>query len=230
MRRKVGVSAVKKKKDEADQYNIVGKMLKDTKITFVQDVMKSFKNSLAEFATKHRDRINSDPEFRQQFHVMCISAGVDPLASSKGFWSDILGVGDFYFELGVKIIKLTVQTRNLNGGIISIRELLEKIKNSDKNLKHEISLDDIKRSIEKLTILGNGLKIVNISDNPVLISVPMEINTDHESLMVASQRHDGCVNQGLMQQIHGWNKQRFELNINHLMLEGIVWLDFQAGF
>lgn len=30
--------------------------------------------------------------------MMCSSIGVDPLASGKGFWSDLLGVGDFYYE------------------------------------------------------------------------------------------------------------------------------------
>jgi EAP30/Vps36 family len=28
---------------------------------------------------------------------------VDPLASKKGFWSEVLGVGDFYYELSVQI-------------------------------------------------------------------------------------------------------------------------------
>ena len=27
-------------------------------------------------------------------------SGVDPLASNKGFWNDLLGVGDYYYELG----------------------------------------------------------------------------------------------------------------------------------
>jgi len=26
---------------------------------------------------------------------------VDPLSSNKGFWVDVLGVGDFYYELAV---------------------------------------------------------------------------------------------------------------------------------
>ena len=37
---------------------------------------------------------------------MCASIGVDPLASSKGFWSEMLGVGDFYYELGVQIVEV----------------------------------------------------------------------------------------------------------------------------
>ena len=31
---------------------------------------------------------------------MCASIGVDPLASNKGFWSNMLDIGDFYYELG----------------------------------------------------------------------------------------------------------------------------------
>jgi len=32
---------------------------------------------------------------------MCKQIGVDPLSSNKGFWVDVLGVGDFYYELAV---------------------------------------------------------------------------------------------------------------------------------
>ena len=34
---------------------------------------------------------------------MCQKIGVDPLASHKGFWAQLLGVGDFYYELGVQV-------------------------------------------------------------------------------------------------------------------------------
>jgi hypothetical protein len=37
---------------------------------------------------------------------MCSKIGVDPLASNKGFWAEMLGVGDFYYELGVQIIEV----------------------------------------------------------------------------------------------------------------------------
>jgi len=32
---------------------------------------------------------------------MCANIGVDPLASNKGFWAELLGIGDFYYELGM---------------------------------------------------------------------------------------------------------------------------------
>ena len=44
--------------------------------------------------------IKKNPAFRAQFHEMCAKVGVDPLASNKGFWAELLGIGDFYYELG----------------------------------------------------------------------------------------------------------------------------------
>ena len=37
---------------------------------------------------------------------MCASIGVDPLASGKGFWSNMLDIGDFYYELAVQIVEV----------------------------------------------------------------------------------------------------------------------------
>ena len=54
-------------------------------------------------AAARRADITRDPAFRAQFHAMCAAAGVDPLASNKGFWTELLGFGDFYYELGVQI-------------------------------------------------------------------------------------------------------------------------------
>ena len=63
--------------------------------------LAEFKSQLETFAVKHKKDINENPVFRDQFLKMCKSAGVDPLSSNKGFWVDILGVGDFYYELAV---------------------------------------------------------------------------------------------------------------------------------
>lgn len=48
--------------------------------------------------------IRRNPTFRAQFHTMCSKCGVDPLASNKGFWAELLGIGDFYYELGEDLV------------------------------------------------------------------------------------------------------------------------------
>ena len=227
MRRKVGVSIVKSKKDELQKFNKMGKSLEETKLSFVQDVLSSFRSSLAEFASKHKDRINSDPEFRQQFHKMCVSVGVDPLASNKGFWADVLGLGDFYFELGVKIIQVAVQTRTSNGGIMALDDMLLRLRRM--NTCGSIASDDIVRSIEKISVLGSGFKIVQLNGRPMIISVPIEINSDHEALLGAAQDEGGCITLEMIIGLHGWSKERFHMNIQPLMKEGIVWIDKYKG-
>lgn len=221
---------MRKKKEDTSHFAKAGKSLEDSKISFVEEVLSSFKLKLAEFATKHRDRINSDPEFRQQFHAMCISAGVDPLASNKGFWADILGVGEFYFELAVKIIQICVSTRTSNGGLMSCRELLLKLRNTKSvGQGHELSMDDIYKAVEKLHVLGSGFRIIRMSGVPMILSVPLEINTDHEQMIETAQSCQSYVTSDMMTALCGWTLERFSFVINSLLLEGMVWIDDYNG-
>jgi hypothetical protein len=71
-----------------------------------------------------RDDIRKDPSFRAQFHTMCANIGVDPLASNKGLWAQVLGFGDFYYELGVQIVEACMATRSMNGGLMDMQSLL----------------------------------------------------------------------------------------------------------
>ena len=43
--------------------------------------------------------------------------------ANKGFWSELLGVGDFYYELGIQIIDVCLSTRGRNGGLVELGEL-----------------------------------------------------------------------------------------------------------
>ena len=71
----------------------------------------------------HRNEIRQDPIFRAQFHTMCSNIGVDPLASNKGMWAQLLGFGDFYYELGVQVVEGCLSTRPMNGGLIDLAAL-----------------------------------------------------------------------------------------------------------
>lgn len=70
-----------------------------------------------------RNDIRQDPVFRAQFHTMCANIGVDPLASNKGMWAQLLGFGDFYYELGVQIVEACLATRTYNGGFMELGAL-----------------------------------------------------------------------------------------------------------
>ncbi len=55
---------------------------------------------------------------------MCANIGVDPLASNKGVWAQVLGFGDFYYELGVQIVEACLASRSLNGGLMDMQSLM----------------------------------------------------------------------------------------------------------
>jgi ESCRT-II complex subunit VPS22 len=95
----------------------------------------------------------------------------------------LCSVGDFYYELGVQIIDVCLVTRARNGGLIGIVELqvrvpmvtlghvaharyrhaqvlLEKARGDN---MQKISDDDIRQSVSKLQILGNGFKVSTVT-------------------------------------------------------------------
>lgn len=127
MRKRPGIGAIQKQKVEQEKFK--GKAVELQEATFEQITrqMEVFRGHLEEFASKHREEIKKDANFRRQFQEMCASIGVDPLASSKGFWSEVLGVGDFYYELGIQAIEVCLATSYRNGGIITLGELRERL-------------------------------------------------------------------------------------------------------
>jgi hypothetical protein len=64
--------------------------------------MESFRTNLEEFASKHREEIRKNPQFRNQFQEMCATIGVDPLACMsvhKELLINILKMMNFSFHL-----------------------------------------------------------------------------------------------------------------------------------
>ena len=46
------------------------------------------------------------------------------VSASKGFWAEMLGVGDFYYELGVQIVEVCLATSHRNGGTFLLFQYL----------------------------------------------------------------------------------------------------------
>lgn len=229
MRRGIGVSAIKNRQNDREKYAALGKELEVSKLSSVRELLSEFQEALMQFASKHRTRINSDPEFRLQFHAMCRNAGVDPLASNRGIWANILGIGDFYFELGIVIIEICLKVRAQYGGLISVADLLDRIHSSAKGgSRKQVSGADINRAVEKISVLGNGFRIVQIMGNPMVLSLPMELNKDHEDIINEAQ-DEGFVNEQSMSRSCGWSSERFNIAIRPLLQDGIVWIDTHKG-
>lgn len=157
MRRKAGIGAVHKQKIEAGKFKDKGTEIQDSQLEQMTKQMEVFRENLEEFATKHRNEIKKNAQFRRQFQEMCAAIGVDPLASGKGFWS-VLGMGDFYYELGVQVVEVCLALNHVTGGLMELDELRRRLiaARGQKALHQEITSEDILMAAKKLKIFGNG--------------------------------------------------------------------------
>ncbi|KAL9641755.1 hypothetical protein ABK040_015738 [Willaertia magna] len=235
MRRGVGIGAIHANQLRQQKLKEKGEEVNNLQMSQMKERLDIFRQSLEEFAKKHKKDINKNPEFRHQFQQMCSKIGVDPLASNKGFWAELLGVGDFYYELGIQIIEVCLQTKNQNGGLIELDELTQRVKrkrNKFTQKEYEITLEDIQRSIKNLKVLGNGFKLLtNVGNKNYVQSVPCELNADQTSLLgIVSSKKEGL--QGMTVQDFekelNWSKERVESALNPLIKEGFAWIDEQS--
>jgi ESCRT-II complex subunit VPS22 len=202
------------------------------------DTIEKLQVKLAEFAKKHQSDIQDDPTFRQQFLQMCAPLGVDPLVSQKGFWAKTLGVGigDFYYELSVKVAEVCFATRTKNGGIMAVTEVCDTLnrtrsggggggRNDKKNKKDLYNTGDITIAVKKLSTLGGGFRIVTVGQSDMIVSVPTELDNDHMEIMTLAQDGQGCVTVDEVKQRLSWSEDRVERALTLLLHEGMAWKD-----
>eukprot|EP00096_Caligus_rogercresseyi_P010645 TRINITY_DN3963_c0_g1_i1.p1 TRINITY_DN3963_c0_g1~~TRINITY_DN3963_c0_g1_i1.p1 ORF type:complete len:246 (+),score=77.06 TRINITY_DN3963_c0_g1_i1:448-1185(+) len=227
-RRTVGVGAIQRKKLDAQRYRNKGSQLAENEFAEMNRQMETFRSKLEDFARDHKSDIKKDPHFRKHFQEMCASIGVDPLASGKGFWSEMLGVGDFYYELGIQIIEVCMASASKTGGLMELEVLRDKVARSRGKKSQEISSDDVLRAIKKLKILGNGFSVIPLQSGRSLIqSVPGEMSMDQTALLQCAEGNGAWISSSFIESELGWSSSRAQKILDQLLKEGISWIDEQ---
>ncbi|CAK8692397.1 vacuolar-sorting protein SNF8-like [Clavelina lepadiformis] len=227
-RRGVGASAVTKKKLETARYKERGNEIAAQQLEQLSNQLETFHTNLEDFAAKHKQEIKKNPQFRHQFQQMCAAIGVDPLASGKGFWSEMLGVGDFYYELGVQAVEICIATRPQNGGIMTLKEIHQKLIKTRGRYGQDISTEDVQTAIKKLKVLGTGFALIGSKSNQLVQSVPGELNMDHTAIFDLAQQNGGHMSVSEVVKKLSWKSERCEHVIDHLTHEGMAWVDDQT--
>ena len=131
--------------------------------------LAAFTTNLEQFAQKYKNEIQFNPDFREQFYTMCLEIGVDPLASIS-LWSKALNLSEFYYNLAIQIITISMT----KGPLIEINELRKMLMNNMKT--KDVSLMDIEKAIESVSELKCGFQIVTVKNSKAVVTVPMEKN------------------------------------------------------
>lgn len=228
MRRRPGLAGLQAKKKDEEKFKDVGEKLEEQKIDHITKQLALFKDQLEIFAKNHKHEINKNPVFRRQFQEICLKVGVDPLASQKGFWAQLLGVGDFYYELAVQVIEVCLAAQARHGGLLSMGDLLSKVLQRRGAQSQPISEDDVQRAIQKVAVLGEGFKVLTVGSVRMVLSVPVEMNEDHIAILQAAQA-TAHISERECCAVLSFSPQRFSSAMQTLLDESIVWVDSQTS-
>jgi ESCRT-II complex subunit VPS22 len=161
---------------------------------------------------------------------MCSSIGVDPLAGPRkgGWWAELFGLGDWQYELGVQIVDVCVSTRERNGGMIEMSELIRLITKLRGVMGDTITEDDITRSITTLQPLKAGYQVVDVGGRKMIRSVVKELDEDQAVVLVLAREEGGKIVEERLVREKGWTRERARAALENMLLrDGLCWLDDQ---
>lgn len=239
-RRSAGISSLQRHLDTAENWHSLGASLAEQQTASLSAQLATFQQALSRFSSLHRQQILSSPSFRTHFSQLCHELGVDPLGGgAKGLW-DKIGVGDWYYALGVQVVDVCLAKRERGGGLVALDEVLHGVE----RLRHptggggsastDVTEQDIHRAIEALEPLGCGYAILTIGAGAPGAKKVVRCSPgglDRDSLVVveaASTTGRGAVTREELQQQRAgqWELDRVDRALEKaLMDDGTVWLD-----
>ncbi|KAH9917156.1 EAP30/Vps36 family-domain-containing protein [Epithele typhae] len=225
-----GLAAFDRQRESQRSFAELSSELSQAQVDLLHAQLAQFRAALAHYAATHRDRIRAEPSFRHAFQQMCAGVGVDPLAGPRtgGWWAELLGLGDWQHELGVQIVDVCVSTRERNGGLIDVGELV-RIVSRLRGGKDVVTEEDVVRSIRTLRPLGAGYEVIEVGGGRRMVrSVPRELDADQAVVLAVAQEAGGRVSEAGLVARKGWTTERARAALENMLLrDGLCWLDEQ---
>lgn len=169
----------------------------------MKDQLTAFRQNLEDFALKYRKEIRNDPIFRHSFCSMCSRLGVDPLASSRGLWSEWMGgYTEFYYELGLALIEIAMKHVS---PLIPLESLLTALR--QRKAHAQLSSIDVLAALGSLKPLGHGYQLIEIDKIQYVQSTPTHLHPDHYALLGLFQSHPCLTEASIVKALH-WNAEK----------------------
>lgn len=227
----VGLAAFERQQESQRSFATLSSELSRAQVDHLQSQLTQFRTALTHFAKTHRESIRRDPKFRHEFQRMCASIGVDPLAGPRkgGWWAELLGMGDWQYELGVQIVDVCVSTRERNGGLIDMGELVRMVSKLRGVESGVITEEDVIQSIKTLQPLGAGYEVIDVGEGRKMVrSVVKELDEDQGVVLAEAQVEGGRIVEDILVSRRGWTHERAKAALENMLLrDGLCWLDTQ---
>lgn len=190
-----------------------------------------YQSALVNFARDHGETIKNNPEFSRKFTQMCHLIGVDTLELMLFLDSSKKKSDNFYLGLAVRIVEICEETRDINGGLISLKELYSRLKD-DASAPVTASEEEIIKSLTLLGEEGNGYEILDINRKKWIRSTGSSgkgsISTNQKKVYELCEFTGGYVTYRLLRDNYGWDAVRLNTVIDEMILNGFLWIDNQG--
>lgn len=113
-------------------------------------------------------------------------------------------LGDFYNQISIQILRICEKTKDLNGGLMKIKELVKIFNRTYPS--NQIDANDVIKAVGNIEKLGNGCKIIK---GGYISTVPFELSNDQVLLMGMAEK-TGYLSVNIAKQ-NGWSVDRFNL-------------------
>lgn len=147
-----------------------------------------------------------------------------------GWWAEALDLGDWQYELGVQIVDVCVSTRERNGGLVEMNELVRILTKLRGLEAGAIAEEDVIRSIKTLKPLGAGYEVIEMDGGKKMVrSVVKQLDQDQTIVLAVAQAHGGKVDEQMLVLEKGWTGARAQTALQNMLLrDGLCWLDEQG--
>lgn len=212
---------------DRDAYVKLGKALTERHSSHLSAQLSVFQSALVNFATDRGDTIKNNPEFCNKFTQMCLLIGVDPLELFVFIESSNKKSENFYLGLAVRVVEICQETREINGGLISFKELHSRLKETT-SVPLELQQEDISKALVLLGNLGKGYEVLDINGSKwvkFLGSTNSTISNDQKKVYELCGFMGGYVTHRLLRDNYGWDAVRSKAVIDEMILSGFLWID-----
>ncbi|OBA20176.1 winged helix DNA-binding domain-containing protein [Metschnikowia bicuspidata var. bicuspidata NRRL YB-4993] len=216
---------------ERDAYLRLGKTLTERHSDQLAIQLSVFQSALINFGVEHGDAIRNNAEFRHKFTQMCALIGVDPLELLIMTDSRAKKTDGFFVGLGVRMVEICQETRNINGGLISFKELHSRLQESV-SVPLAVSEADAQKALDSLVSLGKGYETLSINNKQWIKFLgptgSQSISNDQKKVYELCEFMGGHVTYRLLRDNFGWDKVRTNTVVDEMIMNGFLWVDAQG--
>lgn len=208
----------------SDAYASLGTLMLAAQTQELQTQLAVFREGLRVFGEENGSEIRENSALRRQFVQVCTAIGADPLALDGSGGSEDLAV-----DLVVRVVEVCRDSRDLNGGILLVRELQSRLAEQHARLgRRPPSSEEVERAVRAVSALDGTFAVLEIKGRRYVKSVAEALDSDQQAVLDVCGVVGG-VSERVLGDNLGWGKVRRREVVEGMVRRGVLWVDEHGG-